>query len=150
VVWVAYWHYQPKPQASVTAPQSHISAVGHHQVSVAVYINTAGQNINAAQVYLKFDPSIARVVAVKKTNSIFGLWIKNEPNFSNSDGTISFAGGMFPPGFTGSGQIGSVIMSAKSATKLELSFTSQTQALLDDGQGTPIKLQLQPIEVSIP
>ncbi len=119
------------------------------KVTVPIMIDTAGQTINAAEVFLKFDPAQMKVDSISVDGSIFSIQVKNQPAFSNTTGTISFAGGLPTPGFKGKGKIGSVILSVESPRKVSLTFLTNTQALLNDGLGTAIPLQLSPIEVDI-
>ena len=133
-------------EASIGAPMP-VAETGH-RVKLPIVINTAGQTINAAQIYLKFDPKVVQVESVSKEGSFFTLWVTDQPKFDNKSGHISFAGGIFTPGFHGQGQVGSVTLVAKSATKSQLTFTN-TQVLLNDGQGTAVPLKLDPIQVNI-
>ncbi len=147
----AYWLFAPTKEikkASITAPGS--TTKSGHRITLPIVIDTAGKTINAAQVFLKFDPKVTQVESVDKDGSFFTVWVKDQPTFSNTGGDISFAGGIFTPGFKGQGRVGSVTLVAKGATKTKLSFASTTSVLLNDGQGTAIPLQLDPLEVNIP
>lgn len=116
-------------------------------LTLPITINTAGATINTAEVYLTFDPKALKVESVSKDNSIFKLWVADEPKFSNEKGEISFAGGLPTPGFKGRGQIGSVKLTPLKAGRTEINFDSKTRALLNDGIGTEIKLKLDPIKI---
>lgn len=101
-----------------------------------VYVNTAGQSINAADATIKFDTSQLTVVSVSRASSIFGLWV-TEPTFSNTAGTISFSGGS-PTGYAGSaGAVMSVTFRAKAAGTGKASFSSGS-ILANDGRGTNV------------
>jgi len=105
--------------------------------SVSVKVNTEGKAINTAEVTLTFDPSVLEVKSISKTGSIFSLWV-SEPTFSNTDGTISFAGGKPSPGYAGSsGNL--VIITFKGLTSggTNVNFSSAS-VLADDGMGTNI------------
>ncbi len=138
---------QPRQAAIVS---SGAQSGSNHQLSVPIMIDTAGQTINAAEVYLTFDPKLVQVTQVSKDGSLFKLWIANQPTYSNEKGEISFAGGVPTPGFKGKGQIGSVTLQSKQAVTTKLAFRSKTQALLNDGKGTAIDLTLEPIKVVMP
>lgn len=148
---LALYRYLHKiPVASVGGPALVRVARGQ-TVKVPIFINTAGQNINAAEVYMTFDPSQFEVVSVDKDGSFFQLWIKDQPAFSNQRGEASFAGGLPYPGFTGRGQVGTVTIRPKlSQLNTQFSFTSRTQVLLNDGKGTkiPLKTPTIPVEVT--
>ena len=104
---------------------------------VQVKLNSGGVAVNAADGTLVFDPDKLEVTKITKTNSIFNLWVQ-EPTFSNSVGTIDFAGGMPSPGFTGSaGTIVNITFRAKVSGNANLTFAVGS-VLADDGKGTNI------------
>ena len=117
--------------------------------NVAINIDTKENTINAAEVYLTFDPQYFEVLSVDKAGSFFQIWIDNEPKFSNSNGTISFAGGLPTPGFKGMGKIGSVTIKAKKSGSTQINFTSKSRLLLDDTNGTFVPLRMDSIKVKI-
>lgn len=148
---VAYFLFRPTKgakEATITAPN--IKQGSGHRVTVPIVINTGGKIINAAQIFLKFDPQQVQVEAMNKEGSFFTVWVKDQPAFSNDKGDISFAGGIFSPGFKGQGRVASVTLVSKRATKTQLTFTPETSVLLNDGLGTAIPLHLEPIKVDIP
>jgi hypothetical protein len=121
----------------------------NQKITLPIFIDTSGLIINAAEVYLKFDPATLKVESASKENSFFQLWITDEPKFSNDKGEISFAGGLPKPGFQGRGQIGSVnIIPLKSGLQT-LSFDQKSRILLNDGVGTEAPLKLEPIKIKV-
>jgi hypothetical protein len=117
----------------------------NEKVTIPIFIDTAGATINAAEMYLTFNPNELRVDSISKEPSFFVLWIKDQPAFSNETGTISFAGGLPTPGFSGKGQVGSVTIIAKKHGTIKLTFDPKTRILLNDGIGTVVPLRLLPI-----
>ena len=104
---------------------------------VQLKVNSGGVAINAADGTLIFDPDKLEVKSISKTDSIFTLWVQ-EPIFSNSVGTINFAGGKPSPGFTGAaGTIINITFKAKTAGTTNLTFAAGS-VLADDGKGTNI------------
>ncbi len=104
---------------------------------VQLKVNTGGVPINAADGILIFDPDKLEVRKISKTNSIFTLWVQ-EPVFSNSVGTINFAGGKPSPGFTGAaGTIITITFKARTSGTANVTFASGS-VLADDGKGTNI------------
>ena len=104
---------------------------------VQVKVNSGGVAINAADGTLIFDPDKLEVVKISKEGSIFTLWVQ-EPVFSNSLGTINFAGGKPSPGFTGAaGIIINITFKAKTSGTANLTFAAGS-VLADDGKGTNI------------
>src|SRR3989344_4685850 len=72
-------------------PQASQVSVGD-KISLDVKIDSSGDSINAAQSSVRFPKDIINVESIDKTNSVFNFWLE-DPNFSNSDGIISFIGG---------------------------------------------------------
>lgn len=149
VVGLAVIMQTTKPRkASIGASET--TAQTGHQLKVPIEIDTGGLTINAAEVNLRFDNALVEVVRVSKEQSFFTLWIDDQPQFSNEAGTISFAGGVFSPGFKGKAQVGAVILRSKRPLTTTLAFASGTQVLLNDGKGTAVPLELSPITVEMP
>jgi len=104
---------------------------------VDVLINAEGIAINAAQATISFSADKLKVVELSKKSSIFTLW-PEEPVFSNSEGKISFLGGLPSPGFIGdAGKAISILFQAKSAGQATLSFSGE-KILANDPYGTNI------------
>ena len=114
------------------------SYVINNNFSVAVKINTNGGAINATEAYLTFDKTKFTVSSLDTSSSIFTAWPKLE--FSNTNGTIHFAGGLPSPGFTGAS--GSVLIINFKGIALgtgAVTFDSgvnKPSVLLNDGIGT--------------
>ncbi len=94
-----------------------------------------GDNVNAVEAGLKFDPKLLSVVSVGKTGSVFSLWT-TEPTFSNAAGTVSFGGGS-PSPFTASSNIVTVTFRTVAAGSASVSFTGSS-VLAADGRGTDV------------
>jgi hypothetical protein len=94
-----------------------------------------GDNVNAVEAGLKFDPRLLSVVSVGKTGSVFSLWT-TEPTFSNAAGTVSFGGGS-PSPFTASSNIVTVTFRTVAAGTASVSFTGAS-VLAADGRGTDV------------
>lgn len=106
------------------------------QISVRVVLNTGGSAINAGEATIRFGATQLEVVRLTK-GPVFSLWAE-EPHFSNSEGTIRFAGGLPAPGFNGSsGTILTIVFRAKAAGFAEVRF-GEAAILADDGYGTNI------------
>jgi hypothetical protein len=118
------------------SPSSGTYTVGNTFL-VQVKVNSGGVAINAADGTIIFDPDKLEVVRISKEDSIFTLWVQ-EPTFSNSLGTINFAGGKPSPGFIGAaGIIFNIYFRAKTSGTTNLTFASGS-VLADDGKGTNI------------
>lgn len=118
------------------APSSGTYTVGN-TFSVELKVNSGGVPINAADGTLVFNTTDLEVRSISKDGSVFSLWVQ-EPTFSNSLGTINFAGGKPSPGFTGAGGvIFNITFKAKTAGTVDLTFAAGS-VLADDGKGTNI------------
>ncbi len=105
---------------------------------VGIYLNTGGQNANAIKVDLQFPPDKLQVVSPNLGKSIVSFWVI-QPTFSNSQGTISFQGGVPPPGInTSDGYISSVIFRVVNLGTATVSIKDSSRVLLADGKGTDI------------
>lgn len=101
-----------------------------------VVVNTQGETINAAEGTLQFDPAELTVRSVRK-GSVFNLWT-SDPSYSNSAGTVSFSGGVTPPGFSGgAGTVISVTFQTKVAGAPRVTM-SDGAVLAADGRGTNV------------
>lgn len=103
---------------------------------VEVRIDTESEEINAAGVGLTFPANLLEVIDFSKGNSILGLW-PQEPQIQ--EGTIIFLGGT-PGGFEGEGLLAKIIFLGKEIGKSKISFKENSQILLNNGKGTPTKL----------
>ncbi len=118
------------------SPRSGTYAIGK-SFSVSAYVSSADTAANAFQATINFPQDKLQLTSLSKSGSIISLWVQ-EPSYSNSDGTASFAGVVPNPGYTGSGgRIITLTFKVKSAGNAQLSF-SDGSVLANDGQGTNI------------
>lgn len=143
-----YLNFNKKNETSnITLSSDGVKKVGE-TFSIDVNLETGPKAINAAEVNLKFDPGMIEVVSVDREGSFFQIWIEGQPTFSK-DGTISFAGGLPTPGFKGEGKIGTIKAKALNPGTTSIKFEDKSRMLLDDGEGTEVKLMLEPIEINV-
>lgn len=104
--------------------------------SFSLTVNSADQAMNASQGKLTFPTGKLQVTSVAK-GTLFKYWT-DEPAFSNSNGTVTFGGGLPTPGFKGSGRAAiTVTFRAKASGTAMLTYSSGT-ILSNDGNGTNI------------
>ncbi|MDP3734880.1 MAG: Ig-like domain-containing protein [bacterium] len=128
------------------APPSSEVGMGE-KLTVDLKTDSEGVSLNAAQAVLRFPKDILEVVSVDKTGSIFSFWLE-EPNFSNTDGAISFVGGT-PYGASGSSiQILRVIFTAKGSGAGTLS-ASDAAITASDGSGTNILSKVHDAAIAV-
>ncbi len=133
-------------KGSVYTTQKDSIGVGE-KLNVPIMIDTNGQTINAAEVYLNYDPKVVKVEDVTKDGSFFRIWIDKQPAYDNKKGELSLAGGLPNPGFSGKGQAGTVVLTLLQKQDTKLEFTTKTRILLNDGKATYVPLTLEPIEI---
>ncbi|MCP6718029.1 MAG: cohesin domain-containing protein [Patescibacteria group bacterium] len=106
--------------------------------NVSIFVNTGGNDINAVEVDLKFDPRKLQVASPVAGKSFISVWIA-QPTYSNIEGTVSFQGGVPSPGInTSSGLVSTITFRVISPGETFIEFLDSSQVLLDDGKGTNI------------
>lgn len=95
----------------------------------------SGENVNAVEAKLSFNPAVLSVVSISKTGSAFSLWT-TEPTFSNTAGTIQFGGGS-PTPFTASSNLVTVTFRTVAEGTGTLNVT-EASILAADGRGTDV------------
>ena len=103
--------------------------------TVALRAVPNGDNINAVEAALSFNPAVISVVSINKDGSAFSLWT-TEPSFSNSAGTIEFGGGS-PTPFTSTSNILSITFRTVTEGTGSVEFTDAS-ILAADGRGTDV------------
>ncbi len=105
--------------------------------TVSVFVDSAGEALNAVSGVVSFPKGALEVVSVSKNQSIISLWVE-EPYFSNEDGTVHFEGIVLNPGYVGSnGKILDVTFAAAGAGAPVLTFSAGS-VLANDGEGSEI------------
>jgi Bacterial Ig-like domain len=116
--------------------------------SVNISVTSDDQAANAISGELTFPVNMLKVVSVSKTDSIFSMWVQ-DPTYSNTNGTVDFAGIVLNPGFTGDGgQILHVVFKALTSGPAQLTFTGAS-VLANDGKGTNILVSASPSILTI-
>lgn len=118
----------------VLSPATGSYTVGQTFTTV-VRVAPAGQNVNAVEATLNFNPAILSVVSVSRDGSVFSLWT-TEPTFSNANGTVTFGGGS-PTPFSATSNIVSITFRTLAQGEANLSFTGGS-VLAADGRGTEV------------
>jgi hypothetical protein len=137
-------------------PQETIGPNEVVQVKVKIGVSD-GECINAAQVGLDFPSDILQLKDFNIGDSFLSLWVQRPDQSSldkiNKEGRITFSGGI-PGGYCGvipgdpgeSNILGSLIFVAKKPVifhKAKIDFNSDTQAFLNDGDGTEVPISSQ-------
>lgn len=102
---------------------------------VSVILDTQGQSVNAVQVNLAFPPDKLQLVSPQVGNSIIEIYT-TPPRYDNSRGTVEITGGI-PNGINVSrGLVAKFTFRVRSLGVASLRFAGESQALLNDGNGT--------------
>lgn len=105
--------------------------------SVRVLASSPSESINAVSGTISFPKDKLQVLSVSKTGSAMSLWVQ-DPSFSNSAGTVDFAGVILNPGFMGdSATVVTVNFRALVQGQADMSI-SNGSLLANDGAGTNI------------
>ncbi|MFZ2151895.1 MAG: hypothetical protein WAV09_02165 [Minisyncoccia bacterium] len=105
--------------------------------TLSVIVNSEGVAVNNAEGVISFPADLFEIVSISKAGSAFSLWIE-EPTFSNTNGTITFNGGVPTPGFTGSfGKVISFVVKSKKSGSGDFVFSSSA-VRANDGLGTDV------------
>lgn len=100
--------------------------------------------VNVFQGQLEFNSEVLSIKTIDYNTSIADLWAE-EPWFSNGDGALAFIGGTTRPGgFTGEGELISIIFTAEKIGEGSISM-SEARILQHNGLGTEVELN-EPID----
>lgn len=113
------------------------SAVAGTTFSVPITVSTtADEPMNAAGATVSFPTDKLSVVSIDQTG-IVSMWAQ-APAFSNTDGTVTFQGVVYNPGFAGTaGKLFTIKFKALDSGTATLKV-SDASVLANDGQGTDI------------
>ncbi|MEK7570082.1 MAG: cohesin domain-containing protein [Patescibacteria group bacterium] len=127
---------KPADAATLSLSAATTSLTVGKTTTVSIVVRSTDQAINASQGKLNFPTDKLQVTGVSK-GSLFSYWT-TEPSYSNSNGTVSFGGGLPNPGYKGSGRsVLTVTFKAKAAGKATITYASGA-VLANDGLGTNI------------
>lgn len=131
----------PSLAASLSIAPSKTSIGKNQQVSFTIKLNTDGALINAVEGTLSFSHSNMMITSVQRGGSMVNFWVEDPSakiSQANTNGSLRFSG-IVPGGFSGSGQLMTIVFQAIAPGKPQVSI-SQAQMLLNDGEGTAIAL----------
>lgn len=122
---------------------------------VNLKIDTEKDCINTVKGEIEFSKDVLEVVNFITGNSILTIWLQS-PKLDQNSGKISFVGGI-PGGYCGPlpgepGELGlllKIFFKTKKEGTANLKFLKESQVLLNDGFGTPAKLNLKEAEFKI-
>lgn len=118
-------------------------------ITEVALVSSPTQALNAVSGTIFFPADLLQVVSVSKTNSILSLWVQ-EPAFSNANGTITFAGVVPNPGYIGTrGTVLSIQFRSRKEGVANVTFTSASEVLANDGNGTNILTATQSATITV-
>lgn len=108
-----------------------------HPLTVSLYLDSEGEQINATEGALKFPAELLEVVEVRDGNSVMNFWVESPRG--GADATVRWSG-VTPGGYGGEhGLIFSVMFKATREGVGTITIKNG-KALVNDGQGTEAKL----------
>jgi hypothetical protein len=114
------------------------------QFTVYVQTDTQGEDANAFSGTISYPSDMATLQDIRDGNSIINFWV-DAPTASSS--VVSFAG-IIPGGYTGSGQILSLVFSAKKSGNGTIDF-QDGHMLSNNGAGTEIPYTVSNLSFSV-
>ncbi|MDO8558520.1 MAG: cohesin domain-containing protein [bacterium] len=106
--------------------------------NVSLTLNTGEAAVNALEVQVKFPPDKLQVASPSIGTSFISIWV-TPPSYSNTEGTLTFRGGVPNPGIiTSNGVISTATFRARDTGEAELEYIVTSQVLANDGKGTNI------------
>lgn len=133
------------PTAALTSPAAIFvgpSRVIHtdDQLVVEVQLDSAGQQVNAAEVSIQYPTDRLKVLRVGREQSIWTVWAE-EPSWDANLGTIRLVGGR-PNGIIASrATMATLYFTALRSGPAEINLvTPDSKVFRHDGQGTPVEL----------
>lgn len=125
-----------------TSPTETTMHVGDH-IIVDYKLSGDGEIINAVNALLRYPTDQLAVVDITRGTSFLTLW-PQEPTLDKDAGTIRFTGGIPNGTYAFDATVLTVTYEAQSVGTAFLTFDDGiTQALLNDGQGTPVMLEVR-------
>ncbi len=105
---------------------------------VSVFVNTGGEDVNAVEINIKFNPEKLQVASPTAGKSFIEVWV-SQPTYSNTTGEMSFIGGIPTPGInTTAGLVSTVTFRAISPGSTTILFLDSSKVLRNDPKGTNI------------
>jgi hypothetical protein len=105
---------------------------------ISIFVNTGGEDVNAVEVNVKFDPRKLQVASPTRGKSFIEVWVA-QPTYSNTKGTMTFIGGVPNPGInTSAGLVSTVTFRAIAQGETSINFLESAKVLRNDAEGTQI------------
>lgn len=117
------------------------------KMTIELRVDSEGVSFNAAQAVIRFPKDTLEVTALDKTGSALNFWLE-EPQFSNTEGVVSFTGGT-PYGISGGAvEILKIEFQAKGTGSGTLSLT-EAAITAADGSGTNILAKMNDAVIAV-
>lgn len=139
---------QQAEAAQMLLSSSKLSVQEGETFKVRIFVNTQGEAINTSEAVVVFPKDVVQVTAIDTSSSILDLWV-DPVKFSNTNGTISFNGGVVNPGFSGSnGTLFSATVKAKKSGSADF-LLKNASIRANDGVGTDVLSDTQSVSVTV-
>lgn len=118
------------------------------EFEVSLFIDTADLSVNTLDLHITFPANIISVVTPSSGTSLVSSWT-SPPTYSNSRGTIDFAGLILGGTKTDSGLVEKITFRAKKPGMGSVMVQKTSRVLLNDGLGTQTQLETAPLKISV-
>lgn len=108
----------------------------NQQFSLKILIDSNKEHVNAAGLYLRFDPEKIQITEISTLSSFCQFY--PEKKFDNRMGIVSLACGAPHPGFNGKGELIELKINPIAIGTSTIRVTSSSKLLVSDGKGTNI------------
>lgn len=149
IFWPAFGLAQTGPGQEIEL----IGPVGQVQpdqtFTVEIRLQTADQQVNAAEIHFHFDPQAVDFVSLSRAQSIFNLW-PEEPTIDETKGSIALTGGR-PGGIISyGGQVAMLTFAARQAGIATFQISREDTAVyLNDGRATKLLVASSPLNLAV-
>ncbi len=110
-----------------------------YQQQLAVKLISGGENINAANIVINYDPAMVEVRDINTTHSFCQDDLFVEKSIDNKKGEVTIVCGVPTPGFNGDeGVVAELIVKPLKEGAVSFTFSPYTQVLANDGLGTDV------------
>ncbi len=122
-------------------------AAVNQEYNMSLMLNSGSVNVNAAGIYLKFDPEKLKVTKIDTLNSFCQFY--PEKKFDNNMGTISLACGSPHPGYRGESELIKVTFLPVATGTTNILMDTKSSILKSDGKSTNLLNKFPIAEVQI-
>ncbi len=128
----------PKARVFISPPSETVTEGSTFNISV--YLDTEGNSANTIDLTVQFPPDKLAIVSPSGGTSLIQVWLQ-PPTYSNTAGSIHYAG-VIPNGVvTASGLVSTITFKALSPGEADVVIAPESSILANDGRGTEMNTE---------